>query len=141
MHWRYSYLRLKCRRIMLYYAPHHNSRYRIDITAHSFLGDGVDQKKKYKNWWPWFEAAPICYFLFFGWPPPPTESVLKNQKGKYPRKWNRTILMRPYVLKGIYVERSKWETEILKHQQSTTADERTQRSGLSKGKKNQVGTT
>ena len=43
--------------------------------------------------------------------------------------------MRPHVLKGIYAERSKWETEILKHQQSTTADERTQRSGLSKGKK------
>ena len=43
--------------------------------------------------------------------------------------------MGPHVLKGIYAERSKWETEILKHQQGTTADERTQRSGLSKGKK------
>ena len=34
--------------------------------------------------------------------------------------------MRPHVLKGVYAERSKWETEILKHQQSTTADERTE---------------
>ena len=39
------------------------------------------------------------------------------------------------MVKGIYVESSKWEIEILKLQQSTTTDERTQRSGLSKGEK------
>ena len=79
------------------------------------------------------------HFFFLPDPPPETENILKNQKGKYARKWNRTILMRPHVLKGIYAERSKWETEIQKHQQSTTAAERTQTNGLSKGMKTSGG--
>ena len=31
MRWRYSYLRIKYRRILSHHAPHHSSRHRIDI--------------------------------------------------------------------------------------------------------------
>ena len=55
-------------------------------------------------------------FILF-WPTPPLEmeSILKNQKGKYARTWNKTILMRPYVLKGIYAEGDKISKVSTKH--------------------------
>ena len=49
--------------------------------------------------------------------------------------FSKKLMMRPNQLREIYKQRSIWEKEMMKHEQSTAIDERKQRSGLSKGKK------
>ena len=55
------------------------------------------------------------FYFVLADPPLEMESILKNQKGKYARTWNKTILMRPYVLKGIYAEGDKISKVSTKH--------------------------
>ena len=56
MRWRYSYLRIKYRRILSHHAPHHSSRHRIDIAmspaSRTEVPRGGGRPPQKNNWRP-----------------------------------------------------------------------------------------